>query len=154
MITGSSNSSYDLYENVTDDHNDHGHENEHEHDDHNEKEEPSKNDGYTDVYPDIDSSDHSEASNVEIENKSMEVNKEENKINYVDLDVINNNISNIKISSVEGYCKKNLGKHYKLIIFLIMIELFIFAYFMYSYMSRPKLPTVPRQVINNLSRLN
>lgn len=150
MITGSSNSSYDLYENVTDDHNEH----EHVHDDHDEKEEPSKNDGYTDVYPDVDSSDHSEASNVEIENKSIEVNKEENKINYVDLDVTNNNISNIKISSVEGYCKKNLGKHYKLIIFLIMIELFIFAYFMYSYISRPTLPTVPRQIVNNLSRLN
>ena len=66
MITGSSNSSYDLYENVTDDHNEH----EHVHDDHDEKEEPSKNDGYTDVYPDVDSSDNSEASNVEIENKS------------------------------------------------------------------------------------
>ena len=80
---------------------------------------------------------------------------EENKINYIDLDVTNNEINNITNDiSIEGYCKKKLGKHYRLVIFLIMIELFIFGYLLFQYMTRPKLPLVPRQIVNNLSRLN
>tara|TARA_B100001248_G_scaffold68574_1_gene48400 strand:+ start:5933 stop:6385 length:453 start_codon:yes stop_codon:yes gene_type:complete len=150
MIAGSSNSSYDLYENVTE--NNHSEVKEHEHE--NEHEEKSKDEGYTDVYPD-DSSENIEMSDVNLENTSTNISNEENKVNYIDLDVTNNKINNITIdSSIEGYCKKKLGKHYRLVIFLIMIELFIFGYLLYQYMTRPRLPVVPRQIVNNLSRLN
>ena len=152
MIAGSSNSSYDLYENVTENNHSEVRENEHEHE--NEHEEKSKNDGYTDVYTD-DSSENIEMSDVNLENTSTKISNEENKINYIDLDVTNNEINNITNDiSIEGYCKKKLGKHYRLVIFLIMIELFIFGYLLFQYMTRPKLPLVPRQIVNNLSRLN
>lgn len=152
MIAGSSNSSYDLYENVTDNNHSEVRDSEHEHE--NEHEGKSKEDGYTDVYPD-DSSENIEMSDVNLENTSTNISNEENKVNYIDLDVTNNKINNITIdNSIEGYCKKKLGKHYRLVIFLIMIELFIFGYLLYQYMTRPRLPIVPRQIVNNLSRLN
>lgn len=163
MVVGSSNNTYDQYQSFED----HTAENIQTKEDIQTKEEKIESDknikrnenGYTDVYPVIDTRENTEeaeeAEEAKVNNRFNDLDKIENKINYIDLDVTNNNIE-IKDTKVIKFCKKNFGKHYKLITFLIMIELVILGFILYRYMSKPTLPVdmSPEMVINNLRRFN
>ena len=147
MVVGSSNNTYDQYQSFED------HIAENIESDKNIK---RNENGYTDVYPVIDTRENTEESEEsKVNNRFNDLDKIENKINYVDLDVTNNNIE-IKDTKVIKFCRKNFGKHYKLITFLIMIELVILGFILYRYMSKPTLPVnmSPEMVINNLRRFN
>ena len=160
MVVGSSNSTYDQYQSFEDQtvENTQTKENNAEVDNNEVDNNEANDSGYTDVYPDIDASENTELSNVEVENTLNNLENTENKVNYIDLDVTNNNVNNIEIkdNKIMRFCKKNFGKHYKLIVFLIMIELAIFGFIVYRYMSRPRLPVnmPPEMIVNNLRRFN
>ncbi len=155
MVVGSSNNTYDQYQSFEDQTVENTQTNENNNVVNNTE---GNNSGYTDVYPDIDTSETTELSNVEVKNTLNNLEKTENKINYIDLDVTNNNVNNIEVkdNKISKFCKKNFGKHYKLIVFLIMVEMAIFGFIVYRYMSRPKLPVnmPPEMIVNNLRRFN
>jgi hypothetical protein len=154
MVVGSSNNTYDQYQSFED----------HTAENIQTKEENIKTennvdineDGYTDVYPIIDTTENTEEDRDESKvNINNTLNKKENNINYIDLDVTNNNIE-IKDNKIIKFCKKNFGRNYKLITCLIMIELLILTFILYRNITSSILPVnmSPEMVVNNLSRFN
>ena len=138
-VEASSNGSYDHFEVISDhvqhvgeDHKESVEEHGHEEDHHDHQENKLESD-YKELYPETDS-------DVSINNvESNELNSVKTKLNAVDVDVkvegdLNKSeTNNIFIGhSIDKMCKKYLGRNYKMLLFLIFIELVIIGYLLYD----------------------